>query len=189
MPFSTAHSWLHNNYFVAEESADDARRPTVYLDTSIPSYLTAWQSRDFLIAHRQRITHIWWHRHRHRYTLRVSERVHVEAAAGDIDAAAARRNALSGIDSLDFDSDAKCLSEKLIGSSMLPPRALADAEHIAIAARNSIQFLLTWNCTHLANRVIHRAIVRTCEVHGFRCPEVCTPEQLMRIYTHERPTS
>src|SRR4051812_2999681 len=123
MPLFIAHSWPRNDYFVAEKSADDARQPTVYLDTSIPSYLTAWRSRDFLIARRQRITQIWWHRHRFRYTLRVSERVHFEAAAGDIHAAAARRDALSGIDTLDFDSEAKSLSGRLIGSGMLPPRA------------------------------------------------------------------
>ena len=72
---------------------------------------------------------------------------------------------------------------------MLPESARSDAAHVAIAATNRIPLLVTWNCRHLANRTIHRAIVRACEAAGFSCPEICTPEHLMRTYTHARSNS
>jgi hypothetical protein len=190
MVLSTAHSWQYNGHFVAEESAEcGTRRPSVYLDTSIASYLTARLNSNLSVARHQRLTRVWWNRYRHSHTLFVSDLVMSEAAAGDSTAAAARLEALAGIVELVLDTRAESLAEELIGGGLLPPGARADAEHVAIAAINAAQVLLTWNCTHLANATIYRAVARTCEVRGFRCPEICTPEQLMRTYAHAKSTS
>jgi hypothetical protein len=168
------------DYFVAEEPAVYGdTRPTVYLDTSIPSYLTARMSRNLETARRQRITRIWWETYRARYSLCISERVLLEARAGDPDAAHERENALLGVEALNPTEQSEALVTRLLGNGLLPRKARADAEHIAIAAASSVQFLLTWNCRHLANLTIHRAVVRICEAHGFRCPDICTPEKLM----------
>jgi len=173
----------HGNYYVAEEPAGYGRaRQTVYLDTSIPSYLTARLSRDFATARRQRITRVWWERYRSNYELRVSDSVLTEAGAGDFVAAQERLKALDGVSALAANELSDDLVTRLIGDGLLPLKALADAEHIAIAAANSVDILLTWNYKHLANRTIHRAVVQMCEAHGFRCPEICTPEKLMRNY-------
>ena len=181
---------LRAEYYVAEESTTyGIQLPTVYLDTSVVSYLTARLNRDLSIARCQRLTRVWWHRYRHNHALCISDLVLTEAASGDGAAATARLDVLAGIAALDLNTRARSLARKLIGGGLLPARARADAEHIAIAATNSVRVLLTWNCKHLANDVIHRAVVRTCEAYGFRCPEICTPEQLMRTYAHERSTS
>jgi hypothetical protein len=111
-----------------------------------------------------------------------------EAEAGNIAAAAARLRAVTGIPTLPFDTRSELLAEKLVGGGRLPEKARTDAEHIAISATNFVPVLLTWNCKHLANRTIHRQIVRACESAGFRCPEICTPEDLMRTYTYAKPT-
>jgi hypothetical protein len=174
-------------YFVAERSArDDEPLPAIYLDTTVVSYLTASLSRRLSIARHQHITRAWWSEHRHRHVLWVSKVMLDEASAGDCDASAARLTAVAEIEALDFDSRSNHLAEKLVGGGRLPEKARTDAKHIAIAATNSIPLLLTWNCKHLANPIIHQKIVRTCEAEGFRCPEICTPEHLMRTYAHAK---
>jgi hypothetical protein len=190
MALSTDHAWQHHRLFVAEEhSAHDVQRPTVYLDTSIPSYLTAPLSRNVITARRQLLTRWWWVRRRTDFDLCISERVLEEARSGRPAAAAMRLNAMHGIRAFGRTPAMQDLARKLIGGGRLPEKASADAEHVAIAAMNSVHFLLTWNCKHLANSNIKRAVARTCEAEGFRCPEICTPEQLMRIYAHARSTS
>jgi predicted nucleic acid-binding protein len=187
MPLSTAYAWPLNELFVAEESASPRiQEATVYIDTSVVSYLTSRLNRSMFIARRQRLTRVWWHRYKHHHARRISVRVTEEAEDGDPVAARARLNALAGIEILPFDASSESLAEKLVGRGLLPDKAQSDAAHIAVAATNGIPLLLTWNCKHLANRIIHRAIVRACEVEGFRCPDICTPEHLMRIYSHAR---
>ena len=105
------------NYFVAEDpTAYVETRPTVYLDTSIPSYLTARMSRDFEIARRQRITRIWWEEHRGDYALRISENVLSEARDGDSSAAQERLNALAGLAVLSPNEKSDELVVRLIGN-------------------------------------------------------------------------
>lgn len=190
MALSTAYAWPSHRLFVAEEPAvPEVRWPTLYLDTSVISYLTARISPAALVAQRQRITRVWWHRYRHRHTLRISLVVVKEARNGDLTASIERLNALKEIVSLPFDTHSELLSEKFVGAGLLPEKARSDAAHIAIAATNNTPLVVTWNCWHLANRVIHRAIVRACETEGLRCPEICTPEHLMRTYAHARSHS
>jgi hypothetical protein len=93
---------------------------------------------------------------------------------------------LDGIEVLEPDQGSRDLMVKLIGNGLLPRNAGADAEHIAIAATHSVQYLLTWNCKHLANATIARNVVRMCGKSGLTCPEICTPEQLMRACENER---
>lgn len=190
MMLTTARAWRHSEYFVAEESsARQAQYPSIYVDTSIASYLTARLRRDFLVARNQRLTRVWWHRYRHNHALFVSQRVMSEARKGDATASDARMEALAAIPELMLDEEAQHLAARLVGGRLLPAKASADAEHIAIAATNGIQVLLTWNCKHLANPAIHREVVRVCESQQTCCPEICTPEQLMRTYAYARSSS
>jgi hypothetical protein len=185
MEASSTHATARARYFIAEETA----RPAIYLDTTVISYLTAARlSRQLSIARHQRITRVWWDRYRHRHNLWISKVVLDEASAGDAVESEARLSAVLDIEALDFDSRTERLAEKLIGGGRLPEKALTDARHVAVAATNSIPLLLTWNCKHLANPFIHRRIVQACETEGLRCPEICTPEDLMRTYTHAKST-
>jgi hypothetical protein len=189
MPLTTAHAWRPFELFVAEESAtSQVRWSSVYLDTSVVSYFTARLNRSLLIARRQRLTRVWWNRYRPKHSCWISDLVLAEAANGDADAAEERREALSGVVALRLNPQSQSLARQLIGGGLLPLKAGSDAEHIAVAAINSVRILLTWNCRHLANPAIRKAVVLACETNGVRCPEICTPEQLLRSYEDERST-
>jgi len=149
----------------------------VYLETTIPSYLTARPSRDIVRAAEQEVTRGWWLR-RSSFALYVSELVLSEVAAGDPGAAEARLDALGGIAILGVNDDARGLATDLLAAAALPPIAVADALHIAIAACNGVDFLLTWNCRHIANAVMRPYIERTCRASGFEPPVICTPREL-----------
>ncbi len=60
----------------------------------------------------------------------------------------------------------------------MPRKAAIDAVHVAIAAVNGMDFLLTWNCAHIANAVMRPRIESVCRSVGFEPPTICTPEEL-----------
>lgn len=189
MVLSTGHAWRYPGGFVAEERLAPTRpRPTVYLDTTIPSYLTAPMSTDIAKARMQRITRIWWSRYRPNCDIFVSDCVFRESRNGREDAARKRMAALESIDAITLIERSEALIASLVADGLIPEKAQADAEHIAYAATNAVRFLLTWNCKHLANRMIFHRVIQRCESHGLRCPQICTPETMMRIYAHERHT-
>src|SRR2546421_4783963 len=128
-------------------------KPSVYVETTVPSYLTAWPSRDLVRAAHQQITREWWAR-RDGFELYSSRLVVQECQAGDPQAAADRLAALAGTPLLEPMSEAAALAEALMRGGPLPERAAADALHIAIAAGPGMKYLLTWNCTHIANRTL-----------------------------------
>jgi predicted nucleic acid-binding protein len=153
-------------------------KQTVYIETTVVSYLTAWPSRDIIRAAQQRITYDWWHTQRGHFDLVTPELVVLEASAGDPAAAKERLEALSNIKIAKSSAAAQELASALIARAALPRIAFRDAFHVAIAATNGVDFLLTWNCTHLANSILRDNIEETCLIAGFRPPAIGTPEQL-----------
>jgi predicted nucleic acid-binding protein len=125
----------------------------VYIETSIVSYLTASPSRDLVRAAHQEVTTEWW-AGRSGFELYISQFVLDEASAGDPAAAAKRLDALRGISLLDVTKDATLLAGKLLGSGALPANARIDAFHVAVATAHGMDYLLTWNYTHIANAAI-----------------------------------
>jgi hypothetical protein len=71
------------------------------------------------------------------------------------------------------------LADELIKSGVIPKKAATDSAHIALAAVHGMDFLLTWNYTHIANAAIIRKIERICQEAQFTCPVICTPEELL----------
>ncbi|HEX8276921.1 MAG TPA: type II toxin-antitoxin system VapC family toxin [Longimicrobiaceae bacterium] len=151
----------------------------VYVETSIVSYLTARPSRDLIVAGHQQVTHEWWRSQRSRFHLFASQLVIREASGGDPEAARARLRALDDLPLLEILPAAVTLSQALLTQGALPRKATADALHIAVAAAHGIEYLLTWNCKHIANAEMRPLIERTCRVHGVEPPVLCTPEELM----------
>lgn len=151
----------------------------VYVETTVVSYLTAWPSRDVVIAGHQQVTHEWWDTHRADYELCVSQLVLDEARAGDAQAAQDRLAVLQLMLVLEMTPEALELAKELLQAGALPAKAANDALHIAIAATHSIPFLLTWNCRHLANAVMRPTIEAACKSKGFTAPIICTPEELL----------
>ncbi len=156
-----------------------ALKPKLYLETTVPSYLTAWPSRDLIRAGHQQITREWWHTRSGDFDIHVSQFVLDEAAAGDTVAARDRLEALKDFPLLDISGDVDELAAAFIKTLALPPKAVTDAAHIAVAAVHGMHFLLTWNCTHIANAEMAVAIEQVCREHGLACPVICTPEELM----------
>lgn len=154
-------------------------KPTLYLETTIISYLAAWPSRDIVVAAHQALTRHWWEWHRQSYVLYVSELVTEEATQGDADAAARRRALMKGCRILAVDTEELELAAALVSAGCLPKRASADAVHVAIAAVNGIQYLVTWNCAHINNAAAKGRMEEVAAEQGYRCPMICTPEELM----------
>lgn len=154
-------------------------KPSVYLETTIPSYYTARASRDVVIAGHQATTRDWWDTRLSRFRAFISQIVIDEAAGGDSQAAKDRLAALKPFQLLDIGDDASDLARALIESGPLPPKSARDALHIAIAAAHGVDFLVTWNCTHIANAEMAAKIAEVCRDHGLECPVICTPEELM----------
>ena len=152
-------------------------KPTVYIETTIPSYLTARPSRDLVLAAHQQITGEWW-AYRDEFDLYSSRLVVQECQVGDAQAAANRLTALSGIPLLEQKAEAEELAEALVRGVPLPAKAVADALHIATAAVHGMRYLLTWNCTHIANVALRPRIEAVCRAAGFEPPLICTPQEL-----------
>ncbi|MGD0088644.1 MAG: type II toxin-antitoxin system VapC family toxin [Planctomycetota bacterium] len=157
---------------------------TVYVETSIISYLTARTSRRVIVRARQELTVEWWKTARERFELFVSPLVLEEAGLGDEIAAAERLAAVEGLPRLEIVEEARELADKLIAEGAVPVCAQDDAAHIALAAVHAMNYLLTWNFRHLDNAETKPLIRSVCEANGYVCPEICTPEELMGEHDH-----
>ena len=154
-------------------------KPKVYIETSIPSYLTARNTNDIRAAANQNTTIEWWETKRQEFDLYISEFVIAEASRGHPEAAARRMNAIKDFPELEATLEVKELGGKLIAEGALPKRAEMDAYHIAIAAAHGIDYLLTWNCTHIANAVMRVKVESICRKYNCEPPIICTPLELM----------
>jgi len=157
---------------------DPVVKPKVYLETTVISYLAARPSRDIVVAAHQELTRQWWEQRCQDYHLVISEVVLREAADGDSEAAERRSAILAGIDVLEVGQAALDLANELVRRRAVPDVAAEDALHIAIAVTNGVEYLLTWNCAHIANAAMRRAIDDVCVQQGYEPTVLCTPEEL-----------
>ena len=143
------------------------------------SYLTARPSRDLVVAAHQELTAEWWASPRLRFDLYISELVLLEASKGDPVASARRMEALAGIPLLPIDDAVQELARWFVDRLIVPEKVVEDALHVAVAASQGMDFLLTWNCRHIANAEVIDKLEAVCLEFGFLLPTLCTPEQLM----------
>ncbi len=155
--------------------------PRVYIETTIISYLTAWRSPQLVMAAHQEATRQWWDDERHHFDLYVSEAVIEEASAGDAEAARRRLDVIDGIAELKITDEVRDLAKALVEHGQLPRKASLDALHIAIATVNGMDFLLTWNCRHIANATLQKSMRTVCENSGYALPILCTPMELTEV--------
>lgn len=154
-------------------------KPKLYLETTVPSYLTSWPSREPILAAHQQITNEWWQLRRVAFDLYISALVLNEAGAGDISAAQRRVAILAPLPLLAVDDRSMMLAMRLLKDCQLPAKAAVDAAHVAVATVHGMDFFLTWNCAHLANAEFVPKVRNVCEAAGYACPAICTPEELM----------
>ncbi|MFA7059460.1 MAG: type II toxin-antitoxin system VapC family toxin [Pedobacter sp.] len=150
----------------------------VYIETSIISYLTARQSNDIRAMANQNVTIEWWETQRSNYDVFISEFVIAEASLVHPDAINRRLEAIADIVELQATEEVRVLGQELIRRHALPVNAEIDAYHVAIATVNGMEYLLTWNCTHIANAHTRPKIEATCRALGYEPPIICTPQEL-----------
>ena len=153
--------------------------PSVYIETSIVSYLTARPSQSLLVAAWQDVTVSWWNHQRQDFDLCTSALVLEEASRGDQEAAERRIAHLEGIPLLAVSDPAIEFAGRLVHSGPLPVEAADDAFHIALSVVHAVDYLLTWNFKHIDNALIKPRIRALCTEHGHPCPEICTPQEMI----------
>ena len=154
-------------------------KPKVYIETSIFSYLTARPSNDIRVVANQHATVEWWETRRSGFDLFISEFVIAEVSLGNPEAANKRLEVIAELPEISVTNEVRVLARALITEGPIPAKAEIDAFHIAVAAVNGVEYLLTWNCTHIANAVMRPKFDAICRQHGIEPPMICTPQELM----------
>lgn len=154
-------------------------RPSLYLETTVPSYYVARPSTDMVILTHQHMTQEWWNTQLGDYEAFVSEVVYDEIRRGDADASRRRLEVIKGFPTLDVTDEAADLAQIYLEELPLPRKALADALHLAVASMNGMDYLLTWNCRHIARGSVKRLLPSVNAARGLSSPTICTPEELM----------
>ena len=187
MPENLATLAVHGWLVATNEAIYNKSMKTVYVETSIISYLTSRPSRDICVAAWQEITTQWWEQERAKYELFTSELVIAEAGAGDDTAAQKRLDRLASIPEIAIDERIRQFAARLISYGGVPSEAEADALHIATASVHELDYLLTWNCRHINNAVAKPVIRSICAVVGSAVRR--TPSRLdVRFHLgHESP--
>ena len=152
---------------------------TVYIETSIVSYATAWPSRDIQTAAMQQQARDWWDVERPKFDLVTSQLVINEASAGDPAAASDRLKLLDGLELVDVGSDAQSLANRILAAHLMPQKAAADALHVAAAALGGVKYLLTLNCKHIANAHELPRVYQLLDSEGLGQLLICTPAEFL----------
>lgn len=151
----------------------------VYIETTIVSYYTGRPSRDIIIAGRQEITRDTWEKISERFERYISILVINEISRGNKEYAEKRLNTIDGIPVLNINNEAELLANKLIIDKAVAKEYPEDALHISLSAVNGIDYLLTWNFSHINNAQMKYRIMKVIEESGFVCPIICTPDELI----------
>lgn len=152
--------------------------PSVYIETTVPSYYHETRSSTQISAWRE-VTRQWWDRHRRRYDLYTSRFVLAELARTPAPKAGRARTLLKSVAVLDEPDGLEEVVAYYIEQKLMPAEAGGDAVHLALASMHSMDFLLTWNCLHLANanKIQHMAVLNVrLRLH---LPVITTPLTLM----------
>ena len=155
--------------------------PSVYLETTVISYLTSRPRQDVTIAGHQITTKFWWSTAAQRFDLFVSQLVVRECSGGDPEAAKDRLDTIARIPVLPITIEAESLADALIQGHAIPSSQPRDALHIALAATHGVQYLVSWNFRHIVNASLRPAIEGICRASQYAPPILCTPEELLEV--------
>jgi hypothetical protein len=151
----------------------------VYLDSTIPSYRVSELSDNALVLIRQKITIDWWENQRHNYKLYISDVVLEEIEEGDLINSKKRLDLVKDAFLLKPKPEIEVTTRKYMDFFNFPEKLYRDMSHVAFSVHYGINFLLTWNFTHLANGHIREQLYRLNERLGLQTPQIVTPEELM----------
>lgn len=154
-------------------------KSSIYLETTVVSYLAARNSRDLVVMAHQEITREWWEQQRNFYEIFISDLVYLESERGDKTASRQRLGFIKPFRVLANTAETKILAEQYVRDIPLPDKAAADAIHLAIATIYKMDYILTWNCHHIANGIVRRRLDEINRGLGILSPTICTPEELL----------
>lgn len=151
----------------------------VYIETTVVSYQTGRFSRDMVIAGHQQSTRSFWELLGHTLDPFVSALVVKEAFGGDPSVATKRLEAIEAFPVLASSEEAVNLAEALMDTKSVPREFPDDALHIAIASTTGMDYIVTWNFSHINNPFTIARIRHTVEEAGYVCPEIVSPEAFL----------
>lgn len=154
---------------------------TVYLETTIISYLAAKPSRDVVTAGHQQSTHDWWENERHKFECHISDYVEQEISSGSAYYSQKRLEIVAGINILEATDEIVELAERYAVLLDLPHKAKLDSQHLAAAVTYKMDYLLTWNMKHLAGVRVRKLIDEFNHLHSLYPTVICIPDELMEI--------
>jgi len=161
-----------------------AAKKKVYIETTIPSVITARPSRDIGNLYHQEVSREFWENERHKYDLFISKYVLEECSKGDTDAAKKRMELLKDVTLLDINKETEKLAEEYFKCLNIPEKAKTDCFHLAICVVKKIDFLISWNMTHLGYPTYSKIVLYNGS-HGLWLPELLTPDVFMKIQKEE----
>ena len=156
-------------------------KPSVYIETTIVSYLTAKPSRDLVLAAHQQITTEWWTDVRPQVNCYVSAFLIDEASRGNAVYAQKRLDEIVDFTVLEVNEEIEDLARQYFEALQIPEKAKIDAFHLAVAAWHKMDYLLSWNCKHIASARVQKMMQKINAKLGIYTPVVCTPEELMEV--------
>jgi hypothetical protein len=154
-------------------------KPSLYIETTVPSYYVSEDSRDVIVLAHQQITRTWWTRRLRDFRTYISPVVLEEARGGDPEQAAKRLEILGQFEILEANEAVEALAARYAVELNIPDKSIRDAAHLAFACVYELDFMVTWNCTHIANGEVIRRLVRFNAIAGVATPTICTPEELL----------
>ncbi len=156
-------------------------KPTVYIETTVISYLTSKPSRDLIVAAHQQITHEWWGKMLPSYQPYISPVVLEEISRGDAQEAEQRIQKVATFPLLEVSAEVNELAKYYSSKLSIPEKAIADLFHLALATWHGMDFLASWNCKHIVNGRVKQVLEKVNKLRGLDTPIICTPEELMEV--------
>jgi predicted nucleic acid-binding protein len=187
MVCSLGKTWTFSTGFDRLNMHELGMKEKIYLETSVISYHTARPSRDIIVLAQQELTWDWWEKSVPEFDVFISQAVIDEIRSGDPEAAEKRLDLIKEFPLLEISKNVENLAAVYIEKLKIPPRAASDAIHIAVACKHEVDYLVTWNCSHIANGVIIKQLLNVNTRQGVKTPVVCTPGELLEIDYAERP--
>lgn len=154
------------------------KKPTVYLETTVISYAVGRLSSNFENERKQKITRQWWKSTLPHFDAVLSTYVAEEIFEGDHRLSTARTKLTNSFRLLLGNDDIIDLADEYQRKAKIPDKARLDAFHIACATLYEIDYLVTWNCTHINNGFVRKIIETINGDKGLKTPIICTPEEL-----------
>ena len=154
-------------------------KPSVYVESTIPSFLVGEPSEVTVTEARRIATKQWWERKRGNFDLYISSIVEDEIAKGDSRYAEERLALVTGLMRLDVTDEVVTLANELFRYLHLPEGARNDALHLSLSCYYEIEYLLTLNLRHIAHGRVRASLARLHDKTGLIIPVICTPDELL----------